>query len=190
MRSEKLMLRGANPRRNLPLHLSRKRTESNFLCAFERAFRKTCKTGGIVGRDIEISGYGIADWIWIGFRANEQSEDATAFSLQQLPRKIRLFAFELKMTQWKKALKQAFRYSYFADRSIVVLPPHTLSRAIPHLDVFHRLRIGLWGFDPRSEAINRVYTPRELKARNQAAKEKAVQLFLRRTNFCQLQKPD
>ncbi|MCW5547377.1 MAG: hypothetical protein KIT44_00265 [Opitutaceae bacterium] len=183
-----LVIRGANPRRNLPPRFSRKRTESNFLCAFERAYRTSVNPGGIVGRDLEVSGYGIADWVWIGWRRRATGEDATAYSLEKLPPSLRIHAFELKISDWRRALSQAFRYSYFADRAIVVIPPQALRLARVHLDLFKRLRIGLWGFDSDSGRIRRVYTPRILKARNEKAKARAVQLILRRIKFSQLRK--
>lgn len=188
MSSSGLVIRGANPRRNLPPRFSRKRTESNFLCAFERTYRASVNPGGIVGRDLEVSGYGIADWVWIGWRHRPESEDATAYSLENLPPSLRIHAFELKISEWRKALSQAFRYSYFADRAIVVVPPQTLRLARAHLDIFKRMRVGLWGFDARSGKIRRVYTPRILKARNEKAKARAVQLILRRFKFSQLRK--
>src|SRR5262249_25160810 len=128
-----VVIRGVNPRRNLPGHLSRKRKESNFLCAFERAYQASVTSTAIVGRDLEIAGYGIADWIGVGWRHHPRREDATAYSLEALPPDLRLYAFELKITDWRKAFKQAFRYSYFADRAIVVLPPATAVVAGKHL---------------------------------------------------------
>lgn len=188
MVNEGLVIRGANPRRNLPGHLSRKRTESNFLCAFERAYRASVSSAGIVGRDLEVSGYGIADWIWIGWRRSSRSQDATACSIEALPPNLLLYAFELKISAWRRALKQAFRYSYFADRSVVVVPPKTAAIARRHLDVFRLHGIGLWSFDARAGRIVRIYSPRVLKARNDKAKARAIELILRRAKLCKLRK--
>lgn len=184
-------IRGVNPRRNLPGHLSRKRKESNFLCAFERAYQAsiTSKTStAVVGRDLEVSGYGIADWIWIGWRQRPESEDATAYSLESLPPKVRLFAFELKISHWRKAFKQAFRYSYFSDRAVVVVPPHAATIARRHLEVFKLHGIGLWSFDARVERIVRIYTPRTIKARSAKAKSRAIESILGRAKLCKLRK--
>lgn len=186
-----LSIRGVNPRRNLPEHLSRKREESNFLCAFERAYQATVTSvtaTAVVGRDLEVSGYGIADWIWIGWRQRPSSEDATAYSLESLPPKLRLYAFELKISRWRKAFKQAFRYSYFADRSIVVVPPHTAALASKHVAVFKLHGIGLWSFDGRAGRIVRIYTPRAIKARSEKAKTRAIELILRRAKLCKFRK--
>lgn len=177
------VIRGVNPRRNLPGHLSRKRTESNFLCAFERAYRADVVAPGIAGRDLEISGYGIADWIWVGWRNEVTAQDATAYSIESAPPAFRLHAFELKISDWRKAFGQAFRYSYFADQSVVVVPPSTAALARKHLDVFKTHRIGLWSFDARAGRIVKIYTPRNATARSAKAKDRAMSLILRRAKF-------
>lgn len=179
-------MRGLNPRRNFPVHLARKRTESNFLCAFERVYRAQIGGAGIVGRDVEVSGYGIADWVWLGFRRG--ADEARAYSVEMLPRTVRLHAFELKISDWRKALKQAFRYSYFADRAIVVVPPTAGRVARRHVDGFRRLGIGLWIFDVSASRILRVYTPRSLKPRNEQAKQRAIELLLGRAKLRKLRK--
>lgn len=186
-----LNIRGVNPRRNLPGHLSRKRTESNFLCAFERAYQASAGSATsttVTGRDLEVSGYGIADLIWIGWRRNPDSDDATAYSLEFLPPKLRLYAFELKISQWRKAFRQAFRYSYFADRSIVVVPPHTAMIASSHLTVFRLHNIGLWSFDAQAGKIRRIYTPRSAKARSVKARSRAIKLLLGGAKLSKLRK--
>lgn len=186
-----LNIRGVNPRRNLPGHLSRKRTESNFLCAFERAYQASANSAtstALTGRDLEVSGYGIADLIWVGWRQNPDSADATAYSLEFLPPKLRLYAFELKIVHWRKAFKQAFRYSYFADRSIVVVPPHTAAIASAHLAVFKLHSIGLWSFEAHTAKIRRIYTPRSSKARSLKARSRAIELILSRAKLSKLGK--
>lgn len=183
-----LVIRGVNPRRNLPGHLSRKRKESNFLCAFERAYRSSVTSTAIVARDLEISGYGIADWIWVGWRQRPNAEDATAYSLEKLPPDFRLYAFELKISQWREAFKQAFRYSYFADRAIVVVPPATAAVAGKQLPEFKRHGIGLWSFDARAGTIVRVYTPKTTRARSEKAKKRAIELLLGRAKLCKPRK--
>jgi hypothetical protein len=182
------IIRGVNPRRNLPRYLSRKRKESNFLCAFERTYRACISSAGIIGRDLEVSGYGIPDWIWVGWRQGPESQDATAYSLEPPPPNLRLYAFELKISHWRKAFKQAFRYSYFSDRAVVVVPPQTAAIARKHLAVFRLHEIGLWSFDARVGMILRIYTPRVTKARNEKAKAKAIDLILGRAKLCKLRK--
>jgi hypothetical protein len=57
--------------------------------------------------------------------------------------KIRTFAFEMKRSNWKRALVQAFRYSSFADFSYVLMDRAYVHRALAHLDKFKRSNIGL-----------------------------------------------
>ena len=58
---------------------------------------------------------------------------------KQLSRR-QLFAFEAKIKDWQRALQQAFRYRYFADKSIVVMPLANAARAIDNLAVFKEMR--------------------------------------------------
>lgn len=188
MLAEKFVIRGVNPRRNLPGHLSRKRKESNFLCAFERAYSRLITGHGIVGRDIEVFGYGIADWLWFAWRSPLTLEDATALSLENIPRSFRLIAFELKISDWRQALQQATRYSYFADRAVVVLPPDTAQLARKHLKTFVDLRISLWAFDAKAGKIKEIFNAKKLGPRSAVARGKAIRLLLARAKFGKLDK--
>ena len=74
---------------------------------------------------------------------------------------------------WRKGMMQAHRYKFFSHASILVLPKQKLSPAVSHLDVFRKLRVGLWGFDDNTGSITSIYTPRPkqqqiLKYGNQA----------------------
>lgn len=176
-------IRGVNPRRNLPAQYSRKRTESNFLCAFERAYKKSAFGNGIAGRDFEVTGYGIPDWLWFSWTSNEEN---AALSIQYLPPPARILAFELKMRDWRKALEQAFRYSYFADAATVVIPPKAANTARLHLGVFASRGVGLWSFDPQTGVIEKIFTPEGSGARSDQAKAKALSLILSKVNFSKL----
>lgn len=188
MPDKQLVIRGANPRRNLPGHLSRKRKESNFLCAFERTYSHRITGRGIVGRDIEVFGYGIADWLWFAWRSPLTLEDATALSLEKIPRSFRLIAFELKITDWRQALQQATRYSYFADRAVVVLPPAAAELALKHRKAFVDLRISLWAFDAKTGRIKELFNAKNAGPRSATARSKAIRLLLRRAKLSKLGK--
>lgn len=54
-----------------------------------------------------------------------------------------LLAFEAKLTRWRDALHQAFRNTFFASRSYVVLPLQTAERAAAYAAEFHRRKVGL-----------------------------------------------
>jgi hypothetical protein len=169
--------RGTNPRRNLPAKSARKRGESNFLRAFERVYLSSLSTGGVARSDFDFSGYGIADLVWVSWQSQVKADDMTAIGLTKRP-KVRVMAFELKLSDWRKALRQAFRYSYFANRSIVVLPTAVAIRAKQHLPDFRHLRVGLWSFDAKTGRIARLFTPRHRRPRNASAQHKAVASLL------------
>ena len=152
----------------------RKRGEANFVAAFERDFAEHCKGQGFGGRQFELSGYGIADFVWVEFgRKQGTGLDDSAV----------LTAFEMKLKDWKRAVSQAYRYSYFADRTIVVLPDDIANRAEKHLATFERLGIGLWSYDPRVEGIEKRFTPGLGKAKNPKARTKAIERISRKINF-------
>lgn len=170
--------RGINPRRNLPAISARKRGESNFLRAFERAYLSALPAGGMARADFDFSGYGIADLVWVSWQASLNPDDMTAVGLTERP-KIHVMAFELKLKDWRKALQQAFRYSYFANNSVVVLPPAPARRAQQHLSDFRHLRVGLWSFEPRTGRITRLFMPRHRRPRSVQAQRRAVTSLLR-----------
>lgn len=162
-----------NPRRNLPSALARKRGESNFVGAFHRHFTSDREGQGAGGRHFEVVGYGIADFVWLEYGSRGEGCSDT-------PGEPILIAFEMKLKNWRRALTQAFRYSYFSDRAIVVLPTETADRAQQHLPDFQRLGIGLWSYDPKSATIDMHYTPSGAKAKNPAAREKAIDRISRK----------
>lgn len=61
-------------------------------------------------------------------------------------RNINVVSFELKLTDWKTAIIQAFRYRSFSDKVFVVMPEDTVKRAVAHTDQFDRYGIGLASF--------------------------------------------
>jgi len=156
-----------NPRRNLPEAVSRKRGESNFVGAFQRFFTAGREGQGVGGRHFELAGYGIADFVWMEFGDHGNHADAAA-------NEPVLTAFEMKLKDWRRAFSQAYRYSYFSNRAIVVLPKNVANRANDHLDFFKRLGIGLWSYEPKSDIIDRVFTPPVARAKSPAAREKAL----------------
>jgi len=178
-----------HPRRNLPARTGRKRGESNLVLAFTKAYIATIAPHGIGGREFALSGFGTADFIWLAWRHSTASEDGSALSMEKIkfqltPRK--LTAFEMKLTDWRKGLAQAYRYSYFADLAIVVLPPDAVKLAKTKLKLFQQLNIGLWSFDKTTGRIRKLSTPRNSKPRNLRAKERALESLGRFVKFSKL----
>ena len=167
-----IRMRSFSPRRNLPLCSSQKRAESNYVSAFVRRFLAESEPCGLGIRELEVSGYGIPDFVWCSRKTDS-------------PATPHVTAFEMKLGSWRRALAQAYRYSYFADQSVVVLPPCAAMRAYASVDIFDRTGIGLWSYDARSGHVEKLAAPRTLRARNVGAKNKAVALLSRSTKFRQ-----
>ena len=178
--------RSTSPRKNLPPSISRKRAEANFLCSFERVFvAGHCQTKQITWRDFALQGYGIPDLIT--FAWSTQQNQATVLSLEALRQKLQrqqFTAFELKLRDWRKGIVQAYRYRYFCDCSIVVLPGDVAERASKRLELFASLDVGLWSFDPDSDVITKYFTPHQGTARNLEARNKAIESILNKIQLC------
>ena len=88
-------LNGNNTRKNFKNSASRKRTEINFQRQFEKICFGTSFSEKSLGlREFAIQGYGIADLIVL--QNNGKIE------------KSQIHAYELKISDWKKALQQAY----------------------------------------------------------------------------------
>lgn len=167
-------------RRNLRNVSAAKRGESNFVLAFGRAYlRRFGKANGqtrfLPAREFQVSGFGVADFIWFVWRSAPRSQEGSALEYRSRFRHGEsLLAFEMKLRDWRKALGQAYRYRYFADAAYVVLPPDAASTAKQHLEVFEKLGVGLWSFDKSNEAIRQIYSPPRKTPLSSKARERAV----------------
>lgn len=52
-------------------------------------------------------------------------------------------AIEAKLRNWKRALKQAYRYKWFSHKSFVCLPSSAVGPASKHIDLFKKMGVGL-----------------------------------------------
>lgn len=175
-----------NSRRNFPANISRKRGESNFLRAFERTYITQSKKFGISASEFALQNYGRADLIWIAWNPAPLDEDFSAIALHRHLRRHKLIAFEAKLKDWRKGLQQAFRYRYFADKAIQVMPEETVAAAISNLESFERLEVGLWSFDKETERIREIYSPNQARALNKDAREKAISLISGKINLSKI----
>ena len=172
-----------HPRRNLPMALARKRGESNFVSTFSKAYISSVVAGGIGGKEFALSGFGIADFVWIAWRNAVNPDEGSALTIEKIKsflNRHKLTAFEMKLSDWRKGLAQAYRYSYFADLAVVVLPPDLATVA--------KSNVGLWSFDPATGAIRKIFTPRGSGPRSPKANQKAIEMLGRRLKFSQLLK--
>jgi hypothetical protein len=171
--------------------VSRKRGESNFVSAFAKAYIASVGLRGVGTSEFALSGFGIADFVWLAWRHPAASEDGTAVSIEKIRSELagrKLTAFEMKLTDWRKGFGQAYRYGYFADLAILVMPAHAAKGAEAELSLFRKLGVGLWTFDRASGKIRKWFTPRRSKPRNAKAKERAIESLGRLIKFCKLGK--
>lgn len=56
---------------------------------------------------------------------------------------MKVYAFEMKLSNWKRALSQAFRYKSFANLSYVLIDRSKSSAALSNLEQFKRANVGL-----------------------------------------------
>ena len=169
-----------NPRKNLPAKISRKNKERDFTLSFARAYipniksihSKTKKTAVKYAREIPINGYGIADFVAVF--CNKTNDNPQSL-LSKIDSSV-IRAFELKISDWRRAMMQAHRYRYFANSSIVVLHSDKLKNAVEYLDTFKKINVGLWAFNPKNNKIITCYTPRPRKPLEPKYKPLAIEL--------------
>lgn len=89
-----------------------------------------------------------------------------------------LWAFEVKLADWRRALFQGLQYRSFADRVIIVMPERWAHRAERHSELFKRLKIGLLAVDEGSSAIRVIVPPRKTRPGSRFHHLNAVGRFL------------
>ena len=163
-----------NPRKNLPKISSKKRTENNFALAFGRSFVDATQESIVMAaRELPLQGFGIADFVCV---IKKQENISRLIDFDDLS----FLAFEIKMKDWRSALAQAFRYKYYANKSVVVLPPNDAENAKEYIKTFKTLGIGLWSFDAKKKNIIQIYTPPIKKPISITANKKALSILIPR----------
>jgi hypothetical protein len=109
-------------------------------------------------REVPVNGNGIADLVVLNWKGRVTSASIEKLRFGKSGPIIR--AFEVKLSDWRGGLMQAYRYKYFSHASVLVVPRKKLETIKNHIDIFLTVRVGLWGFDPDSGKIIRTYTPR------------------------------
>jgi hypothetical protein len=64
---------------------------------------------------------------------------------------VKAFAFEMKLSNWQRALVQAFRYRAFAEMSFVVMDHNRIKPALACISRFKKAHIGLLSFNTEGE---------------------------------------
>jgi len=90
----------------------------------------------------------------------EEFSDEKIRTAPHLRRHItRSYSIELKLKNWKKAVKQAFRSKSFSDYQYVALDDENIIRAINNIDVFKEYEVGLVSIDQEEEQYFVHYDP-------------------------------
>jgi hypothetical protein len=165
-------VRFSEPRRNLPGYKGGETAEDHFTNAFSRAYirdalklHRTARYDSMaLVREVPINGHGIADVVAVAWQQLAGETFPTTEAFAEVVRPCTR-AFECKLANWRQAISQASRYNFFANQAIVVLPERICKNAIPYLDTFHKIRVGLWGYASDRDCIYMHYTPRPTKPR-------------------------
>ena len=171
-----------NPQQNLSVRVTRQNPEAKFAEQFALAYRDrfrkihsgTSKWKTVFVREVPVFGNGIPDLLALSWSHDRAVQLSTCLELEKLAPTVR--AFEFKLSDWRKGLMQAHRYKFFSHVSILVLPNHKMKSVAPRIDIFHKLRVGLWGFSPETGTIACFYTPRPIKQQIAKYGERAIRL--------------
>ncbi len=176
-------LKFSEPRHNLPGRKGVATAEDRFTISFSRAYMSSFHrlhsraqhSEIAIAREIPVSGYGIADILAVCWNTPSESFDNVDHFLQAGA--VRTRAFECKMTDWRKAMSQALRYRFFAHQAIVVLPEEICERALPFIETFKKIRIGLWGYHVLHNRITPFHTPRPTTPKSARYHKQSVKLL-------------
>jgi hypothetical protein len=171
-----------NPQQNLSAGVTKQNPEAKFAEQFALAYRDrftkihsgTSKWETLFVREVPVFGNGIPDLLALSWSHDRAMQGSTCLDLEKLDPTVR--AFEFKLSDWRKGLMQAHRYKYFSHASILVLPNHKMKSVEPRIDIFRKLRVGLWGFSPEKGTIACFYTPRPIKRQIAKYGQRAIRL--------------
>jgi len=171
-----------NPQRNFSRGDNRQNLEAEFAERFARAYCNkflqihsgTSKKKTLFVREVPVSGNGIADLLVFSWSQTLTQQESTSLDLEELAPTVR--AFEFKLSDWRRGMMQAHRYKYFSNASILVLPRHKMKSVESQLNLFRKLRVGLWGFAPETGSITCFYTPRPKQQQIAKYAKKAIRL--------------
>jgi len=156
----------------------------SFACTYKRKFQRvhTCSTNQetLFVREVPVSGNGIADLLVLNWRSDLISKEYSPLDIKQAGTTIR--AFEFKLSNWRGGLMQAHRYKYFSHVAILVIPRKKIKTVAEHIGMFQTLGIGLWGFEPETQIITKIYTPRPKQQRITKYGIKALELVAQTTS--------
>jgi len=175
-------------RTNFPPKYSAATYESSFLSSFEEAYLKKTQHQVILAPEFALQFFGRADLVWIAWNPSSIGENFSALALHKQLRRRKLIAFEAKLRDWKKGLQQAFRYRYFSDKSVLVMPAGSIRPALANLGQFIELEVGLWSFEKQTGRIIEHFSPNRSHAISKEAREEAISMISGKIDFCKIRK--
>lgn len=85
-------------------------------------------------------------------------------STEDVPTNDTIWAFELKLSNWKRALFQALQYKAFANYSVVVFPYEKEKVLRQNLRIFLEFNVGILLFDSKSQKAKWLRRPQKEKS--------------------------
>lgn len=176
-----ILLSQFQPQNNLPKYNIYSSNELKLFNSFVKKLKSEIKFKNVIhytlGSELNLNGYGIADLALLEYWPVKKKK--------MISQKKILTVFELKIKDWRKALKQAYRYKYYSHKSIVVMPDHNADRAILNLDIFRALGVGLWVYNNKNNSLRKIYSPRIQRPFSKFAFKKAHSLLMNKSKFPQ-----
>lgn len=90
-----------------------------------------------------------------------EKDDLYFLAVNDDPNKNNIWAFELKLSNWKRALFQALQYKAFANYVAVVLPHEKEKVLQQNLSTFISLNVGVLLFDPKAKKAKWLRRPKK-----------------------------
>jgi hypothetical protein len=176
MGSVKRLNNTAGPWDNFPNFNSNVSEENKFTRRFALAYSALRKRDGTGIREFPVADVGIADLIWIDCKRRGKK-----------PATPSITAFEIKVKDWKSGLRQAYRYSFFADLSYLVVPEELAPSVSMHINVFQNMGIGAMAFS-KDGNIRSIYEPPAPGPKSLAARARAIKTLRSEFNLCFFEK--
>lgn len=148
-----------SPEENFAKHFSQYYKDN-----FSKVHRTKAENNALFIREVPVSFAGIADLLVFNWKGNRSFESVISDST--------IRAFEFKIDNWRSGLKQAYRYKNYSNSSILVMPLEKTKPALKYLNTFQTLKVGLWGYDFKTNKLVKHFTPRPTKANNSNSRRK------------------
>lgn len=163
------------PWNNFPNFDSTTSPEMIFSKGFISQFKKHGCADGVGIREFALQGLGIADYVWVTKNNHEQSD-------------TEISTFEFKIKNWKCGLRQAYKYSYFANKSYLVIPSNLTAIVLKYKELFENINIGLLGFDENNKTITNHIEPQNPVPVSYTSRQRAIKKMSLKRNLSFLRK--